>query len=950
MKHFYNVAIFLLLSVASYGQCEGPLSVTIDGSGTGNALDIDGTATQPDCNAQSGTLTGAIDVTVTGGTLPYTYLWNFNTVNDQNTATFFSNDEDLTGLGTGFYFLLVTDAEGCTMEISFEIIEPTPVEVTGIPVDPLCNEDSGALNGSITITASGGTIAGDYTYAWATADGDVDSLGVSAQNQSGLGGGTYCVTVTDDDNCPDLDNGSITIFTFGTDLEYSIDGGTTYQTSNVFDSLSSGTYVVRVRNSISGCFTDYNSTVFVPMEDCVEICTDGIDNDGDGLIDCADPDCETPSINGIVTTDPTSCPLENDGSIVITATGNNLFYSINGGATYQSSNIFNGLEPGNYMIRILNNTSGCETDFLNNPVTLNDANCPCDDKDIAFYADFETSFGDNDWIFNTTATDGDSEIGPPNPYLTSGTIMEIAAYEGNRVLLTGNGNAQDLDGGPATAQSPDIVLGANVDSIILSFQWYFSHHTNGESSDFMRVELRDASNDATLETFVDETVSPSIRDAIYQEVKADITSHAGKTVYLLVTAMDGNVQGGKVEANVDLVEIYEIPQVILNLPNYDLCQSDAPVTLSGGSPAGGIYSGVGVSNDQFDPSQSNGITEIIYTYTTDDGCDIRDTAVIDVFPAPNASITTTDIICTGNSGSINFAFSDVSNQDTVLFSIDGGSTFPYASPDNAGTFTIDSLLPGNYNVWLSWGDSTCLADMGSITISLLPSSITTVMFASPHSICDGGSTLISVLPSNGTAPYSYSWSQGLSDTSAHVVSPFVNTTFSVAVTDANGCTASDLIEIVVIDPPTAIANGPDCITDGNTLLGSVIGGQAPYNYAWSGPQSYTSNVQNPVVWDPGVYLLTVTDANGCTDTDEFVIDDLTFTASLVADDTDICITENVTLTAFPAGLSYAWSSNIIPGDTQSVTISPILNGGVTSTYTYVVTATDVNGCDAVANV
>ena len=83
-----------------------------------------------------------------------------------------------------------------------------------------------------------------------------------------------------------------------------------------------------------------------------------------------------------------------------------------------------------------------------------------------FSADFENTSGDNNWTLGTGATDGDWEIGVPNPYTQSGTtVMEIAAFEGSQDLLTGNGSSQDLDGGPTTAESPDITLPAAASSI-----------------------------------------------------------------------------------------------------------------------------------------------------------------------------------------------------------------------------------------------------------------------------------------------------------------------------------------------------------------------------------------------------------------------------------------------------------------------------------------------------
>ena len=64
----------------------------------------------------------------------------------------------------------------------------------------------------------------------------------------------------------------------------------------MFSNLSSGTYTIRVRNAATGCFTDYDSTVTLIDPNCIstlEICDNGIDDDGDGLIDNLDATCST---------------------------------------------------------------------------------------------------------------------------------------------------------------------------------------------------------------------------------------------------------------------------------------------------------------------------------------------------------------------------------------------------------------------------------------------------------------------------------------------------------------------------------------------------------------------------------------------------------------------------------------------------------------------------------
>jgi len=132
------------------------------------------------CN---GACDGSIDINVSGGTPPYSYNW---------TGPISSTDPDLYDLCLGFYSITVTDANGCTDQINNIEIEEAPV----IAVNPsvtqpiLCN---GELTGEICANASGGT--GTLTYLWN------DPGAQTTACATGLGAGTYHVTVTDDNGC-----------------------------------------------------------------------------------------------------------------------------------------------------------------------------------------------------------------------------------------------------------------------------------------------------------------------------------------------------------------------------------------------------------------------------------------------------------------------------------------------------------------------------------------------------------------------------------------------------------------------------------------------------------------------------------------------------------------------------------------------------------------------------
>ncbi|HEX5001472.1 MAG TPA: SprB repeat-containing protein, partial [Bacteroidia bacterium] len=122
---------------------------------------------------------GSIDLTVTGGTVPFTFLWS----SGQTT-------EDINSLTAGVYIVTVVDADLDTMRDTVQIIQPGVIDILFSSVsDVLCN---GGLTGAIDITLSGGT--GIFSYTW--------SNGATTEDVSGLAAGPYTISITDNNNCP----------------------------------------------------------------------------------------------------------------------------------------------------------------------------------------------------------------------------------------------------------------------------------------------------------------------------------------------------------------------------------------------------------------------------------------------------------------------------------------------------------------------------------------------------------------------------------------------------------------------------------------------------------------------------------------------------------------------------------------------------------------------------
>ena len=131
-------------------------------------------ATDVSCN---GLGDGTLDLTVTNGTSPYSFVWSNG-----------STDEDLTGLVPGTYDVVITDDNGCTTADTASIAEPTLLEVSSSVQDVLCNAGN---DGSIDLTVTGGIAP--YSYSWSNGSTDEDLTGLTV--------GTYDVTVTDDNGC-----------------------------------------------------------------------------------------------------------------------------------------------------------------------------------------------------------------------------------------------------------------------------------------------------------------------------------------------------------------------------------------------------------------------------------------------------------------------------------------------------------------------------------------------------------------------------------------------------------------------------------------------------------------------------------------------------------------------------------------------------------------------------
>ncbi|MDO9255911.1 MAG: Ig-like domain-containing protein, partial [Bacteroidales bacterium] len=219
----------------------------------------------------SGGSTGSATVIASGGTAPYTYLWNTVPVITSPTVN---------NLTAGVYIVTINDAAGCKKTLSVTITEPAPMILTSTKTDVACFGES---TGTATAQISGGIPP--YTYIWLTTP-----IRVTA-SVSNLPIGTYNVTVFDSSGCfkstsvtitqpasaltatitDQLDvacagnTGSLTASASGGVLPYaySINGGS-YQSSDIFNGLSAGVYTIIARDANNCIFSIPPATITEP--------------------------------------------------------------------------------------------------------------------------------------------------------------------------------------------------------------------------------------------------------------------------------------------------------------------------------------------------------------------------------------------------------------------------------------------------------------------------------------------------------------------------------------------------------------------------------------------------------------------------------------------------------------------------------------------------------------
>ncbi|OAV43828.1 SprB repeat-containing protein [Lewinella sp. 4G2] len=932
----------------------GTYAVTVTDANGCTALVEDVLIGQPDelvLNEQvnnigcNGGNTGSITLNVSGGTQGYFYAWSTG-----------SEEPSIADLAAGNYAVTVTDANGCEAFGNFTVDESPelPVNFTTTPVS--C---PGGNDGAINLFVSGGTP--DYVFNW--------SDGATTQNRTDLTAGTYDVTVSDANGCEVVlnnieveeptaiaisiavqtnptcfagEDGSINLEITGGTPDYIVtwnDGGTGAERTD----LPVGTYLATVTDDNGCTATTATITLEAPAEIAVEIAEvqsatcngladgsislsitggtpeytvawsdglTGITRNGlaAGTYSATVTDangCEA-NVEDILITEPsaievsiaaqqpTLCNGSSDGSATLAIDGGTAGYTVawSDGGTGQSRD---DLSAGTYATTITD-ANGCTAEFSDieilEPAALevavvNEMPASCDGNNDGAI-DLTTSGGTPDYVYNWS----DGGTGSSRNDLAAGTYS---------VTVT--------DANACTAVLENLTV-EGAEGLVLTVSTIVDASCSGNADGTISLNVEGGSPEFTF----------AWSDGGTGQTRTDLSAGT-----YAVTVTDAN----DCSASLDGLEVGEGDPIVLSVTDQSdvTCagDSDGTATLSvvGGTPEYTFaWSDGGAGQSRTDLSAGN----YSVTVTDNNGC----TAILSevIIGEPDALLVSlaaqSDVSCNGaQDGSLRLAVSGGTPEYTVGWS-DGG----------AGLLRND-LFAGTYSATVTDANG-CTAEINDLTINeTAPVEVSLV--EQTDVTCNGfndGTLLVSA--TGGTAPYGYTWNDGATG-AARTELPVGN--YSVTVTDANNCTVES--ETYVITEPEPLALNPQLnnvgCNGGNTgsITLAISGGTEEYTYVWS-TGSTASSIEGLAA---GNYSVTVTDANGCTISDDFSVEEspelpVNFVVSPVSCNGGNDGAIDLTVSGGTPDYTFLWSDGASTEDRTE------LSAGL-----YAVTVTDANGCD-----
>jgi hypothetical protein len=755
---------------------------------------------------------GAIDITPSGGTTPYTYFWSGGTGLNPT-------QQDQTGLRADTYNVRLTDKKGCFLDSSFTVKQP-PVLV----IDSLVKWDissCGLSDGAAKVYVSGGTPG--YSYLWSNAE-TTDSI-------SDLVKGSYSVQVTDIKGCKKTSS-LISIFDLcevnlsvvnATDvacydsatgvIQLTTQGGirpyTYYWTPDVGhnDSIATGlvagTYKIVVEDSDSPANKD---SIEVPITQPSQLFASAIRTD-------------------------VICYGDATGEINLLVSGGTPPYS------YEWSNGSNeedqtGLVADNYDVLITDN-NGCEL-FKEYPIfqnteiritneTITDLNC------------YQENIGSID-IDVTGGVPPRSyywleENWNPNDGLTTQDITDLFAgqYE---VTITDDSGCVKIDTFMVNEPEELFVLEDSVKPSCIGFD-------NGEGW----VIGQGGTQPYTF------TWAPSGKTG-------DHVTNMVPTSYVV------KVVDSKFCTNTTTVTIAESPAITIQLDTIH-------VVLCQGYDSGAVYTTPGGGTPplycQWDDPNFTTDCDLInvpggdYRLTVTDaaGCaklsdpyTVEDLSTAIVYQVDNVG----HLSCFGDTdGSIQL--SEISGNTPFAFSADSGMTYQAAAE-----FT--GLLAGNYYIFVK--DANGCINVPDTAVSITePDAISIGYVTTPVSCFEGDDGIITVTPAGGTPDYTYLWNN---DETTPEITGLMAGTYTVTVTDANDCSLDSIIQLGELPRLVFVSILIDSASSETTADGEItieVEGGSPLYSISNGIDVEIGNNVNFDELFPTEYIITVTDAKSC---------------------------------------------------------------------------------------
>jgi hypothetical protein len=745
-----------------------------------------------------GAADGSATVVATGGTAPYTYLWTggTNTTDTQSNA------------GPGVYAVLVTDAQGCTVNVSTQINTPNLLTASVTKTDVTCN---GLGNGAVNLTVAGGNIP--YTYLW--------SSGQTTEDISGVPAGTYSVTVTDAKGCTataeavvaepavlalTLTQTDVTCFAFGNaTVDATVTGGnggnvfswqgpnsTTFATEDL-SNVGPGTYILFVTDS-KGCSVNGSVTITQPAQLAVQL-----------------------------QITPIACNDSANGKIKAIVTGGTGSYTYLWNVTNQPTDrdSVEKLNPGTYTVQV-QDQNGCivtASAILTQPTPLvlseTHVNVSC--KDAA------------DGLINLSV----SGATPPYQYLWSDgvTTQDRTGLAPGLYTVLVSDSKGCRDSLSVTITEPDLL---SITGVVTSPSCF--GFNNGA---------------------IDITVTGGTAPYAYQWQGAqqvfveDQPALVAGTYFVKVTDARGCIVNA--EFQVTQPDALQASLNVQQISCFGLNNASIEVVASGGTAPYQYNWNPPAPN----VAQLTGLAPGSYTVQVVDanGCSVNLSAGIFQPNLLTVTLATTQITCNGNlDGAIDATATGGTGQ--LLYQWSGAST--------STAQDLSGLGAGNYTLTVT-DQNGCTATASTTIIE--PSNLVVTTTKTDAKPCPNNLGSITVTVSGGTTPYTFLWNDQANTQNR---TNLAGGTYTVVVTDAKGCfrTATVTIDAAVPMQLTFTKTDVNCIDQPNgSATVTVTGGQAPYNFQWTSG-ALTSTASNLA---PNNYTVLVTDANQCTVTGQVTI-------------------------------------------------------------------------------